>query len=228
MKRFCLPISLGLLSLAWIFVAPRAVCGEDASSVDYDRLHVGEQADGRIVVPTNQVLSPLGEQVGFPARPTAVALSPDGRRLAVLCSNRVLTIDPDTKKIVGNVKHNGSFTGILFDGKGRQLFASTISGTVEVYAVGPEGKLTHRRSIRLTPRAAGGRGGVAPSGLALDPGGKTVWVAYNMANVVGEVDTASGKELRKIPVGNAPYDVAFAAGKLYVSNWAGRIPAKGD
>ncbi len=47
----------------------------------YDQSKVGELKDGRIVVPTNQVLSPMGRQVAFPGRPTDLALSPD-RRLA--------------------------------------------------------------------------------------------------------------------------------------------------
>ena len=58
------------------------------------RARVGPLGDGRIVVPTNQVLAPAGRQVDFRGRPTDLALHPDGRLLAVLNtrSNEVLTI----------------------------------------------------------------------------------------------------------------------------------------
>ncbi|MBN1591602.1 MAG: bifunctional YncE family protein/alkaline phosphatase family protein [Pirellulales bacterium] len=195
---------------------------------DYDRLRVGDETDGRIVVPTNQVLSPLGDQVPFPNRPTAVALSSDQRWLGVLCNDCVLVIDVETKQVTGRASHTGSFTGIAFVPERKQWFASNTRGTIDVYGVDEEGHLSKHRSIQLTPRGKEKRGGVVPAGLALDPNKKTLWVACNMVNVVSEVDLASGKELRKIDVGNAPYDVVCAGGKVYVSNWAGRRPGKGD
>src|SRR5262249_9137528 len=46
-----------------------------------DRLKVGLQPDGRIVVPTNQVLRPAGRQVTFPGRPVDLLLIDGGRTL---------------------------------------------------------------------------------------------------------------------------------------------------
>jgi YVTN family beta-propeller protein len=200
-----------------------------AGAADYDRLRVGRQADGRIVVPTNQVLTPLGEQVRFPSRPTAVALSPDRRWLGVLCSNCVLLIDLDAKRVTSTVKHGGSFTGIVFARDGRELFASNVSEGVVVYAVDAAGRLKKSRVISLGPRQGRRRGGgAAPAGLAIGPDKKTLWVVENMANCASEIDLRSGREIRRIAVGNAPYDVIVAGGKVYVSNWAGRRPANGD
>ncbi len=137
----------GFLSLVCTFSTVAVVCGGDKTrsgrtggtnaiaAVDYDRLRVGEAADGRIVVPSNQVLSPLGCQVRFPGRPTAVSLSPDRRWLAVLCNNCVLLVDLETKKVAGKVRHTGSFTGIVFAPDGKELFASNAHGTVEAFAV---------------------------------------------------------------------------------------------
>ena len=39
----------------------------------YERSRVGTLSDGRIIVPTNQVLSPAGRQVIVDGRPTDVA-----------------------------------------------------------------------------------------------------------------------------------------------------------
>src|SRR5262245_23412514 len=68
-------------------------------------------ADGdRIVVPTNQVLSPAGKQVAFSGRPTDVALSPDGRWLAVLDRSQVAIMDVAEGEVESRVPHaSGSY-----------------------------------------------------------------------------------------------------------------------
>ncbi len=58
---------------------PRPGASTKIDPANYDRLRTGDSSDGRIVVPTNQVLSPAGRQVTFSGRPTDLALSPDGR-----------------------------------------------------------------------------------------------------------------------------------------------------
>ncbi|MDB5335614.1 MAG: Phosphoesterase family protein [Planctomycetaceae bacterium] len=91
--------------------------------------HVGPAADGRIVVPTNQVLKPAGRQVTFPSRPNDVALSPDRRWLAVLSRGEVLLINVESGEIVGQAKIGGaSYKGIVFTPDGRQILASTSTG----------------------------------------------------------------------------------------------------
>jgi len=53
---------------------------------------VGPQPDGSILVPTNQLLRPAGFQIVFPGRPVDLALSPDGKWLAVLNKNSLALI----------------------------------------------------------------------------------------------------------------------------------------
>jgi YVTN family beta-propeller protein len=65
-------------------------------------------------------------------------------------------------------------------------------------------------------------------GLAVDPQGKSLFVAINISNTLGEIDIETGKLVREIPVGNAPYDVVLVGRRAYVSNWAGRLPGPGD
>src|SRR6266436_4311320 len=52
-------------------------------SDDQDRLQVGVQPDGRIVVPTNQILNPAGQQITFPGRPVDLTLTDNGKTLVV-------------------------------------------------------------------------------------------------------------------------------------------------
>src|SRR5437660_41522 len=61
---------------------------------DLDRLQVGMQPDGRIVVPTNQLLKPAGKQITFPGRPVDLAFAEDGR--VVVVKNRYNLVFIDT------------------------------------------------------------------------------------------------------------------------------------
>src|SRR5262245_55121041 len=111
---------------------------------NYDRLRTGDSdADGRIVVPTNQVLSPAGRQVAFSGRPNDLVLSPGGRWLGVLENSRVAIIDPQAGNIVSRVSLSGggSFTGIVFAPDGKRLFASTIRGSIGVFSIDENGQL---------------------------------------------------------------------------------------
>src|SRR6185369_3327468 len=65
----------------------------DRKSDLYNRSHIGPLADGRVIVPTNQILSPAGRQVIVGGRPTDVALSPNRKWLAVLNVNQVQLVD---------------------------------------------------------------------------------------------------------------------------------------
>src|SRR5207253_644636 len=63
------------------------------STDDLDRLAVGLQPDGRIVVPTNQVLTPAGKQIAFPGRPVDLAVADQGRTLVVKNQRDLVLID---------------------------------------------------------------------------------------------------------------------------------------
>jgi hypothetical protein len=91
-----------------LFIGPLialAIAGIQPTSAEIEELaenavRVGDQLEGRIVVPTNQVLSPLGRQVAFSGRPTDVAVSPDGRWLAVLNRKEAIIVDVKTAEII--------------------------------------------------------------------------------------------------------------------------------
>src|SRR5438034_113432 len=132
--------------------------GPRIDPANYDRLRTGDSDEDRIVVPTNQVLSPAGRQVAFSDRPTDVALSPNGRWLAVLERGHVAIIDPDRGEMVSRLVHaSGSVAGIVFAPNGTRLFASNTRGSIGVFDLDDDGKLTAQTPIRL-PVAATARG----------------------------------------------------------------------
>jgi hypothetical protein len=66
---------------------------------------VGRRTDGQIILPVNQILTPLGTQIDLPGqRPQALAMSPDGRRLAVAGkSAEIVILDPETGAVLQRV-----------------------------------------------------------------------------------------------------------------------------
>src|SRR5262245_36514555 len=87
---FSLFVALGV----WILTALPAGAADER-----DRLKVGVQPDGRIVVPTNQVLKPAGTQITFPGRPVDVALCDDGRTVVAKNLKSLVFIDVATARV---------------------------------------------------------------------------------------------------------------------------------
>ncbi len=206
--------------------AQRAESAKPDDAERYDASRVGDSDPNRIVVPTNQVLSPLGQQVAYSGRPVDLALSPDGRWLAVLDKSLVLVLDPETGQIVSRAQHRGgSYAGLAFSPDGRRLMASSIRGTIGVFEVTPDGELQPRAPIKLAGQAGDDAEGILPVGLTVSADGKKLYAALNLRNALAEIDVASGRVLREIKVGNAPFGVLVLGEKAYVTNWGGRMPA---
>lgn len=208
-----------------VVLSTTSVLAEDL----YDRSQVGPLDDGRIVVPTNQVLSPAGRQVIVGGRPTDVALSPNGKWLAVLNMREVMLVDVESgKEISDAANQGGSFKGIAFAPDGKRVYASNMKGSINVYDVSDDGKLTAAEPIQIPAKRTSRGGGALPVGMSISDDGTRMFVALNLKNTLGEIDLATGKLVREIAVGNAPYDVVIVGSKAYVSNWAGRLPGEGD
>ncbi|HTU25306.1 MAG TPA: bifunctional YncE family protein/alkaline phosphatase family protein [Pirellulales bacterium] len=237
--RFVLRSVPAAVAIALVFASSALAQKGDAPSPpaaeadDYDRLRVGDTQAGRIVVPTNQVLTPQGRQVVFSDRPTDVALSPDGRWLGVLSKNAVSIIDVEGAKLVSGSPFKGSYAGITFTPDGKKLFASNMTGSIGVLGVSDSGALTALAPIELAPPEKLGVKTALPIGLAFDSPGTALWAVLNTKNVLAKIDPATRQVTQEIAVGNAPFGLvlvaaAGASSKAYVSNWAGRRPAPGD
>ena len=206
-------------------------------------LKVGPQPDGTILVPTNQLLTPAGFQVLIPGRPTDLALSPDGKLLAVKNMNDIVLIRMRDRAVLQTlpIEEGGQgFTGILFSPDGQRVYATDSEGRILVAAPAHDGTWQWQAPILLPgpgtaePERSGSRSNdparnpSSPGGMALDPERREIWVTLSRNNAVGVVDLTSGN-LILIPVGMAPYTVLLGNDhKAYVSNWAGRKPVPGE
>ena len=215
---------------------------------------VGIKDANRTVVPVNQVVTPAGIQVSLPGlRPQALALSPDGKLLAVSGKTHELVIlDPAAGKVRQRVtlpaetrgtsspeapsdqilqpdeKGQLSYTGLIFSRDGARIYLSNVNGSIKVFEVGADGTVVPSRTIPLPPAGAPRRDEEIPAGLALTEDGRRLFVCGNLSNRLLEIDTETGAVLRTTDVGVAPFDVVLAGGKAYVSNWGGRRPEPGD
>jgi YVTN family beta-propeller protein len=212
------------------------------------------RAAGRSILPVNQVLTPAGIQLELPGmRPQALALSPDGRLLAVSGKTReVVIVDPATSRVRQVVPFPSegvtepmpeppsdmvlrederaqlSFTGLIFSPDGKHLYLSNVNGSIKVFNVGSDRLVSPSFSIRLPQVTGLRRKEEIPTGLVLRPDGTRLYAALNLSNRLAEIETATGKILRTFDVGVAPFDVVLVGSKAYVSNWGGGRPGEGD
>src|SRR5262249_20769104 len=71
---------------------------------EQDSLKVGVQPDGRILVPTNQILKPAGKQITFPGRPVDLLFIDEGRTLVIKNMHDLVFLDVATATIKQTLK----------------------------------------------------------------------------------------------------------------------------
>ncbi|GMA66010.1 alkaline phosphatase family protein [Alicyclobacillus fastidiosus] len=197
---------------------------------------VGRQQNGSVVLPTDQVITPAGQQAEFPGRPAAVAVSPDGKTAAYNVDglgygdtpgyDPIVTVDLTTGKVkqkftLTTNQHAGSYTGIIYSKDGSHLYVSYSENQIADFNVASDGTLSLNDVITLP-------GTPVPGALALSPDGKTLYVALSRNNALGVIDLTNHQLVKQIPVGNAPYGVVIDGSKAYVSNEGGRTAKPGD
>ncbi len=239
-----------ILSVPWAWAAAADVISMDPAAFET----VGRHASNRVVTPIHQIVASAGAVVDLPGmRPQALALSPDGRLLAVSGkTSELVIVDPDTGTIRQRValpaepsleaqpaaasenilrpdtEGQASYTGLVFSPDGRRIYLSNVHGSIKVFAVDAAGGVKPLRSIGLPRAGAPRRSQEIPAGLALGADGRRLYVCGNLSNRLLELDLESGAVLRQFDVGVAPYDVVRVGSKAYVSNWGGRRPGPGD
>lgn len=207
------------------------------------------QIPGGIATPVNQVVTPAGIQVRLRGvRPNALALSPDGRLIVTSgLKSELIAMDAATGAVLQRVRMPAdpqlrppslvsttilsrrtddklSFTGLVFSPDGSRIYLSNVNGDIKVFSVDRNHKIAPLSSFPLPPAGLPGRKTEIPTGLAVSPEGKRLYVVLNLGNRVAELDAAGGKVQRVWDVGVAPYGVVVCRNKLYVSNWGGRRP----
>ena len=199
------------------------------------------------LMPYNRWVDPAGEQLYFGDKGDEnhaldCSLSPDGKWIAVEGRYSVVIIDPLTRKIVSRsmlrspfMKESlmNTYSGISWrkTGETYELFWSAIGKEKKSYVVQIKwdgNKIEFVKTFLFeTVKPADT---ALPNELIVDEEGgvPVIYVVLNGNNMVEKLDLNSGKTIWSVPVGVAPFGITRANGKLYVTNWAGSMPAKED
>ncbi|MGI4871774.1 MAG: bifunctional YncE family protein/alkaline phosphatase family protein [Janthinobacterium lividum] len=196
-----------------------------------------------VLMPYNRLLNPAGRVVAYGSTEVEnhaldVALLPDAPLLAVedrygvavldTAQHRVLARwtyadDPRTKGMLSTyaglkVRRAHGTTTLYWSADNGQ---SHLGGVLEMtYAAG------QLRLARVFPFAPAGAPLALPNDLALTTEGsrECLYVALNGNNQLAKLDLTTGQRLWTRPTGVAPYGVAVAGGRVFVSNWGGPLP----
>jgi YVTN family beta-propeller protein len=194
--------------------------------------HTSQQTElkGELTIFDTSTRKPLGtvRLPGFPFGVACVTNSPltQGKHkpFVYVTSERdgvVSVVDPSEQKVVKEIATGASPTALLLDRSQKRLFvANSGSDTVSIIDT-----VTDRvtRTILLRPDDARGLPGATPTGMALSPDEKMLYVTLADMNAVGVVDLDDGKLEGYIPVGWYPTSVVVSPDgrQLFVANAKG-------
>ncbi|HVK04511.1 MAG TPA: bifunctional YncE family protein/alkaline phosphatase family protein [Armatimonadaceae bacterium] len=205
---------------------------------------VGELPGGAAgaLVSSNQMVTPAGTVKTLnSARPKDVALSPDGKTLAVLAQGRVVFFEAATGEKRGEARVEIGPLGLAWSPDGAAVYASLSNGRVA--KVVPDGAAAWKQEATYTidvvapdgePDVAAGtqgrgsaKGDPQVAGLAVSPDGRMLYVALGIRNAIAMLDLTTGKVVRSVAVGVAPYHLALSPdGRTLVVANRGGAPAK--
>jgi YVTN family beta-propeller protein len=183
------------------------------------RLLPGPLAGGGTLLPNGWRLSPAGTMVRLPPLPLNLALTPDGRLLALTSGysiNGVFVIDPARKAVVDSVPLSAAWLGLAV-AKDGGVFASggTTNRVWRLREVG--GRWQRADSAVLADSGAA----VFAAGLALSADGRWLAVVAQLADSVYLLDASTLRRTAAAATGSHPYTAAFTPDglTLVVSNW---------
>ncbi|MBI1746379.1 MAG: bifunctional YncE family protein/alkaline phosphatase family protein [Acidobacteria bacterium] len=190
---------------------------------------VGEQPDGSFIVPTGQAITPAGDPIEVNDRPLGMAVSSDGNLLIVVtgsnfAARRIHVIDTEAHSITQSISIGDSFVGVALSPDDQWLYVGGGNDN-EVKIFKRNGPATFAADGAVTMPLSNS----APSGLSRSPYGETLYVALNLRQSVGIVNTST-RGVTTVPVGSYPYTTIVTPDgtKVYISNWGGRRPEPGD
>ncbi len=199
------------------------------------------------LMPYNRIIQPAGMQIFFGDRSLEnhaldVALSPDRKWLAVEERYSIVfisTVDKEIKYVLDLDIHAdlqggmNTYSGIIWHkgNNGTEVYWSAIGKGDRSFVVSATWDGTKAAFGRMFEYKA-----QQPAKLALpneiliekEASKEYLYVVLNGNNKIIKQDFITGDTIWETDPGVAPYGIAMASGKLYVTNWAGRHPDADD
>ena len=201
----------------------------------------------QILLPWNRLIQPAGLQVYFGDKALEnhamdAALSPDGKYLAVMERYSIVfisTADNLVKFTLPNNNHPdlkggmNTYSGITWhiNNNSAEVYWSAIGIKNRSFIVSAKWDGTKAEFSRLIEYKAAPQTDMAlPNEFLItkESSGEFLYVVLNGNNNLIKQSLATGDTIWTATPGVAPYGIVRAAGKIYVTNWAGRIPEAGD
>lgn len=219
-------LTLLLLTTGFLlaFLRPEPEPELKVAEVPAPTLWPGMQADGRIQLPNQWSLRPVGEQVPLGDFPSNMAVHPEGNYLAVLHQgvgdHEIIILDLDSRRKVSRFLLDQTFYGLCFSPDGKTLYASGGEREVVHQLAFDQGTLTNPRQIRIVPQAEK----FIPGGMATDADHKTLYVCGPFGHAVAIVPLdKQPAEVEKVATGKDthPYTILLAPDgkRAFVSYW---------
>ncbi len=193
------------------------------TTVPAPTLWPGQQADGRVQLPNQWSLRPVGEQVPLGDFPIHMILHPSGRYLAILHQgygdHEVMILDLESRKKVSRHILEQTFYGLCFSPDGKTLYASGGEREVVHQVDFRDGTLTNPRQIRVAPQ----KEKFIPGGVVTDSDHKTLYVCGTFGHAVAVVPLDRPNAVEKVDTGkdSHPYTIVLAPDgkRAFVSLW---------
>jgi len=196
-----------------------------------------------LLLPYNRLLAPAGHVVAYGSPDVEnhaldVQLVPDTPLLAVEDRYGIALIDTLQRRVAtrwtyaDDARTKGmmsTYSGLKVrreNGATHLYWSASNGGTRQSGVLEAEYAAGRLRLTRLFPFAAVGGPLALPNDLALttEQGRRCLYVALNGNNQLVKLDLATGQTLWTQPTGTAPYGVAVAGERVFVSNWGGPLP----
>ena len=145
---------------------------------------------------------------GYP-NPVDVAVSPDGRRLYVVCegTDELAVADLVKESVIARVPVGRMPHGIALSPDGRRIYVtnSWADSVTEIDAA----------SLKVTRTLPTG---FEPTGATLDANGQALYVANRVSNDVSVIDLQTGSETKRLAAGRGASYVAANGPRVYVTH----------
>jgi DNA-binding beta-propeller fold protein YncE len=188
------------------------------------RVLPGTLPDGRVQLPTQWLLKPVGKQVLLGDFPVNIAVHPKQDYAAILHAgfgeHEVAIVDLKKDKVVSRVSLPQAFYGVAWDPAGERLFASGGEHEVVHRFKFKDGYLSERVEIPIVdPKSE-----FVPAGLALSADGKVLYVAGAWGDKIAAVlhdDSKAPSKMLDLRPDDYPYALLISKDgqKLYASLW---------
>src|SRR6516225_6519196 len=178
-------------------------------------------------LPTGVRLDGVGDTVELGSMPLNVVPARSGDKAVVVLSGwreqGIQVVDLKTRQVTQTLLQDGAFYGAAFSPDGNTLYVSGGNTDMLFIYAWKDGKAVLANKLQLAKvKTTDGTGTSYPSGVAVAPSGKFVYVAENVGDRLAVVEPATGEIVQRFPTDHYPYCVIRSGdGEVFVSAWGG-------